>query len=185
MGADFATFVPSVRKPMLRHHVQVCRFSLTRYFLLVGYGNIPIFLSIWMYQFWRFLVHFYQHNQFDALEARLKRREPAYLDVHFAPPTSAPPVIANGNLSSSVSFHNLDWDGEVYDSDSRDPNLPLQVYWNLAYSHAFNCRALVALCFPKIFRFLSFYSYLYTTLRMNSNGSICNVLSRLFNLNLG
>lgn len=89
MGADFATFVPSVRKPMLRHHVQ--------------------------------------HNQFDALEARLKRREPAYLDVHFAPPTSAPPVIANGTLNSSVSFHNLDWDGEVYDSDSRDPTLPLQV----------------------------------------------------------
>jgi hypothetical protein len=68
-----------------------------------------------------------QHAQFDALEARLKRREPAFMDVHFAPPVTVPPVIANGNFSSSLSFHNLDWDGEVYDSDSRDPTRPLQV----------------------------------------------------------
>ena len=49
------------------------------------------------------------------------------MDVHFVPPLTVPPVMANGNLSSSLSFHNLDWDGEVYDSDKRDPTRPLQV----------------------------------------------------------
>lgn len=44
------------------------------------------------------------------------------MDVHFAPPVIAPPVMANGSLSSSLSFHNLDWDGDVYDTGS-----PLQV----------------------------------------------------------
>jgi len=49
------------------------------------------------------------------------------MDVHFVPPAAAPPVTANGNFSSSLSFLNLDWDGEVYDSDSRDPTRPLMV----------------------------------------------------------
>ncbi|KAG0576661.1 hypothetical protein KC19_5G097200 [Ceratodon purpureus] len=71
--------------------------------------------------------HQLHHAQFDALEIRLRRREPAFMDVHFSPPVTVPPVIANGNLSSSLSFHNLDWDGEVYDSDSRDPTRPLQI----------------------------------------------------------
>lgn len=49
------------------------------------------------------------------------------MDVHFAPSVAVPPVIANGNLSPSLSFHNLDWEGEVYDSDNRDPTRPLPV----------------------------------------------------------
>jgi hypothetical protein len=52
------------------------------------------------------------------------------VDVHFAPPAILPPVVAHGNLSTSLSFHNLDWDGEVFDSENRDPSgnsRPLQV----------------------------------------------------------
>jgi len=66
------------------------------------------------------------------------------MDVHFSPPATAPPVIANGNFSSSLSFHNLDWDGEVYDSDSRDPTRPLQVPWNCL---DYVADALILLCY--------------------------------------
>ncbi|XP_024379368.1 serine/threonine-protein kinase TOR [Physcomitrium patens] len=82
MGADFAYYVPSVRKPMLRHHVH--------------------------------------HPQFDALETRLNRREPAYMDVHSTPPATVPPVVAYGSIPSSPSFHNLNWDGEVCDGENFD-----------------------------------------------------------------
>ena len=52
------------------------------------------------------------------------------MDVHFTPPTIVAPVIAHGNLVTSLSFHNLDWDGEIFDSDNREPSgssRPLQV----------------------------------------------------------
>lgn len=90
------------------------------------------------------------------------------MDVHFAPPATAPPAIANGNNSSSLSFHNLDWEGD--DSDSvRDPTLPLQVQRN----HLGHCAdAFIVLCYVDsvvkrtayitLFGFLSFYILLKT-----------------------
>lgn len=41
MGADFAIFVPSVRKPMLRHHIYVGHLSETCHFFVF---NTPYFL---------------------------------------------------------------------------------------------------------------------------------------------
>lgn len=76
-------------------------------------------------------IYHEQHVQFDALEARLRRREPVHMDVHFALPAIVPPVIAHVYLSSSPSYHNLDWDVEVFDSETRDPSgnsRPLQVH---------------------------------------------------------
>lgn len=61
-----------------------------------------------------------QHPQFDALETRLNRREPAYMDVHSTPPATVPPVVAYGSIPSSPSFHNLNWDGEVCDGENFD-----------------------------------------------------------------
>lgn len=76
-----------------------------------------------------------QHAQFDALEVRLKRREPAILDLQPITPANTP-APATVNNSSSLSFHNLDWDGDNYDPQSLDPSVPsrpLQVLLHLIF----------------------------------------------------
>lgn len=89
--------------------------------------------SYWLLTSWILLLN--QHAQFDALEVRLKRREPAILDLQPITPANTP-APATVNNSSSLSFHNLDWDGDNYDPQSLDPSVPsrpLQVLVHLIF----------------------------------------------------
>lgn len=71
-----------------------------------------------------------QHAQFDALESRLRRREPAVLDVPLPPTPTTAIVVADGNSFPAHSFHNVDKEGENYDLEAFDLEVtsrPLQV----------------------------------------------------------
>ncbi len=81
----------------------------------------------------------YQHSQFDAIEAQLRRREPVLLDLQTSPVAAASSVAFDGMLMPANSFHGLD--PKMYDTDGSDPSgnsRPLQVYiyiYSLFVSH--------------------------------------------------